>query len=152
MKFKLFYWLLAFIALPLGVFSQNINEDILGCWVVDYDKSIMAMSNKAKDFMERLPQEGRNNIKTMNEGRRLLLNSDGSFLIKLANGQKSSGTWELEGQEYLKLISLKGREKLFLIKELKTNVLVIENQGETRGVSKLISIWSFIKCENNEQK
>lgn len=131
MKTIIYSLLTVVLLLPLSVHAQQtIRVQLIGTWVFDYNASFAKMDSKVKAKFDTFSQEHRSRIESAYRGRKININSDGSYSQVLADGTQFIGTWVLNtNNQTLEITNLRGNMREQKIKELTHNALILKPKG-----------------------
>lgn len=131
MKTIIYSLLLLILLLPLSVHAQQTNRrQLIGTWVFDYTTSFANMNSKLKEKFDTFPQEHRSQIESAYRGRKININSDGSYSQLLSNGKQIVGKWVLNSKnQTIEITDSQGRVREQKIKELTQTSLVLKPKG-----------------------
>lgn len=135
MKTIIYSLLIGVLLLPLSVHAQQtIRVQLIGTWVFDYNASFAKMESKVKAKFDAISQERRSRIENAYRGRKININSDGSYLQVLADGRQIIGTWVLNSKnQTLEITNLRGQMQEQKIKELTHTALTLKPKGIGKG-------------------
>ena len=145
------FFILIFSVISISVNAQNntnkSTKDLLvGSWVFDLEASKPNMELKVKTMIEK-NQAAYSRLEKDYRGRRLTFSTDGRFLLQLADGRQTQGSWELykvNGVEIVKLTSLQNHVQNLSIQMLSNQSLVVKQEHNGKGAP-VFSKWYFTK-------
>ena len=145
------FFILIFSVISISVNAQNntnkSTKDLLvGSWVFDLEASKPNMELKVKTMIEK-NQAAYSRLEKDYRGRRLTFSTDGRFLLQLADGRQTQGSWELykvNGVEIVKLTSLQNHVQNLSIQMLSNQSLVVKQEQNGKGAP-VFSKWYFTK-------
>lgn len=138
--------LLIVFVLPIKVFSQGNQEQLLGTWVFDYDASFAKMDSISKAHYNRMDANRKTQMKKAYKGRVMTFGIDGSYVQQSIDGHKIVASWVLgDNSKDIVVTNPAGKELRLKIKKIGANFLVL-NPVETNPVGRaMISELHFIK-------
>lgn len=144
-------FILIFSIFSISVTAQNsINRNtkdlLVGIWIFDLDTSKPNMDVKAKIMIEK-NQSAYSRLEKDYKGRELTFTSDGRFLLHLADGRQTAGTWQVyktNGIENIKLTSMQNHIQNLSILMISNQSLVVKQEYDGKGVA-VFPKWYFIK-------
>lgn len=138
--------LLIVFVLPIKVFSQSNQEQLLGTWVFDYDASFAKMDSISKAHYNRMDANRKTQMEKAYKGRAMTFGNDGSYVQQSIDGHKIVASWVLsDNSKDIVVTNPEGKELRLKIKKIGANFLVL-NPVETNTVGKaMISELHFTK-------
>ena len=135
MKTIIYSLLLVALLAPLsGKAQQAEKEKLISSWVFDHNAYFEKMEPSVKAELDTISQERRSRIENVYRGRKITINSDGSYLQQLSNGHQFKSTWVLNSKnQTLEITDTAGRTQEQKIKELTQTSLTLIPKGISRG-------------------
>lgn len=139
--------------LMLLVFSSTIlcaqdigTHPLIGTWEFDYGPSLSKMETSTKTRLDGLPQQ-KSSVEAAYRGRKVIFDSDGSYVQLLADGRSATGIWSLGDNNMVLITDPRGNSYPQRITMLTDSHLVLEPivEGQTKS---LFPEWHFNKLKN----
>lgn len=121
----------AFLILVFHCYSisaQVQQEQLIGTWVFDYSKSIDKIDEQAQKDYALMPDVIKNQFEQSYRGRKLIFNTNGSFIQQTIDGKQILGSWKLDNNQNISVTSPQGGTIVFKIVVLSDVILVLQLQ------------------------
>ena len=126
-------FLLCFTFSGMAQNNTNKNEQLIGTWSLDYQKSLTKMDSVPKKRFNNNTRL-KTHIEESYKGRQLVFSANGSFTQIQPDGREMRGTWTVvERESTLTITSPEGQKFSFQIIKLNNNHLVLKSISTTKG-------------------
>lgn len=125
--------------------AQTQQEQLLGTWTFDFESSKANMEEKAKTVLQKMPS-AKEKLEKAYKNRQITFGSDGSYLLRLADGSQIKGTWTVNNTAQSNSITITASQNQIqhlVIIMLSDNTLILK-QEDTKGTP-MFSKWYFTK-------
>lgn len=114
--------------------SNRMDADkLIGTWEFDFTKSRANVESKRKNQLNAMDAQSKAQVRANYEGRQYTFKVNGDFVLKLKNGNETSGSWELnpEGTE-LTFKFASGLEQVYRLTGNARRGLILRIQGDQK--------------------
>lgn len=121
--------------------AQTQQEQLLGTWTFDFESSKTNMEEKAKTILQKMPS-AQEKLEKAYKNRQITFGSDGSYILRLADGNQTTGTWIVDSTAQNNSITIttsQNQIQHLVIIMFSKNILVLK-QDDTKGTP------MFSKC------
>lgn len=143
-QYHLLLIVLFFLTLPFKSIGQNVQDQLAGTWIFDYEESLRLMDGKAKKHFDAMDSSRKDKVERAYVNRKIVLTGNGGFVQEFNDGRKLEAVWALVsegGKDKIKVSDSRG-VRWFNIKKLKGDALIIspEHNGGKKA-NMLMSQW-----------
>lgn len=127
----------------LTLSAQNQKEQLAGTWTLDFNASTANMEAKAKTILQKIPS-AQQKLEKAYKNRQITFGNDGHYVLRLADGSQTSGTWILNGSSQQGIITLTSSQnhiQNLAVIMLSNNALVLKQQDSSRGTAMLSRLY-----------
>jgi len=121
----------AFLILVFHCYSISAQvrpEQLIGTWVFDYSKSIDKIDEQAQKDYALMPEVIKSQFEQSYRGRKLIFNTNGSFIQQTIDGKQIVGSWKLDNNQNISVTSPQGGTIAFKLVVLSDAILVLQLQ------------------------
>ena len=126
--------------------DQLKSEDVIGTWLLDYNKSKQTMAENVKKQLSVMETAQRKQVEDSYLDRELVFEEDGVLTILLKDGINIKANWTLD--EISQVITIKdagGKSRTYTIPEYRNNKLVLRVRTNSTQTLPFITEWHLKK-------
>lgn len=126
--------------------DQLKSEDVIGTWLLDYNKSKQTMAENVKKQLSVMETAQRKQVEDSYLDRELVFEEDGVLTILLKDGTNIKANWTLD--EISQVITIKdagGKSRTYTIPEYRNNKLVLRVRTNSTQTLPFITEWHLKK-------
>jgi len=130
--------------------NENRKEQLVGTWLLDFDKTISQIDSKAKEVYGKMNLVFKENLKKSFSKRKIIFKADGTYIIEIKPGIQQQGTWQLLDNEIDLLIVMDyGKRYNRRIESINSSKLIL-NLGEHKNQPSkaLLQKWELKKINH----
>jgi hypothetical protein len=147
MKFckPLLFLFLIIFSFSNSAFSQNLDNELVGSWILNYEKTLDLMDEKAKKHYTEMGAIRQEKVKKAYQNRKLIFEATNRFVQESGGGHKIEGTWFFNNETDIEISTSRGIIRYFKIKKLHGNTLIISSVNHNNDMNMLIAHWHLTK-------
>ena len=126
--------------------DQLKSEDVIGTWLLDYNKSKQTMAENVKKQLSVMETAQRKQVEDSYLDRELVFEEDGVLTILLKDGTNIKANWTLD--EISQVITIKdagGKSRTYTIPECRNDKLVLRVRTNSTQTLPFITEWHLKK-------